>query len=90
MKRERAYELIRVIYHKDTVNFFKSIGLFDKLTSGEILCSVCGEKITIKNFRAVTRKSGKLLFCCDKDSCIQEFTSVSKGGKNDIVSGTDH
>jgi len=88
MKRES--EIIRVIYHKDVTEFFKSLGLFDKLTSGEILCSVCGEKITIENFRAVTRKSGKLLFCCNKDACIQEFISSLKGGKNDIVSGTDH
>jgi dimeric dUTPase (all-alpha-NTP-PPase superfamily) len=79
MKRER--EAIRAIYHKDIVNFFKSIGLFDKLESGEILCSICGEKITVENFRTVTRKSNELLFCCDKDPCIQKFTSYLRGGK---------
>jgi len=76
MKRET--EVIRAIYHKDIADFLKSIGLFDKLKRGEIVCSICGDKITIENFRAVTRKAGKLLFCCNKDSCIQEFTSYSR------------
>jgi len=79
MKRES--EIIRVIYYKDVAEFFKSLGLFDKLKSGDILCYICGEKITIENFRAVTRKSGKLLFCCNKDACIKEFTSSIRGGK---------
>ena len=79
MKRER--EVIRAIYHKDIVNFFKSIGLFDKLERGEILCSICGEKISVDNFRAVTRKSNELLFCCDKDQCIQKFVRHLRGGK---------
>jgi len=79
MKRER--EIIRAIYHKDVVNFFKSIGLFDELERSEILCSICGEKITAENFRAVTRKSNELLFCCNKDSCVQKFTSYLRRGK---------
>jgi len=79
MKRES--EVIRTIYHKDVANFFKSLGLFDKLKNGEILCSLCGDKLTVENFRAVTRKSRKLLFCCDKESCIQKFTSCLGSSK---------
>ena len=78
---KRVSEVIRAIYHKDVANFFKSLGLFDKLKNGEILCSVCGDKLTVENFRAVTRKSGKLLFCCNKESCIQKFTLYLGSGK---------
>ena len=63
---EREKEVIRSIYHKDVVNFFESIGLSRELERGEIRCSVCGEIITLNNFRAVTRKSENLLFCCNK------------------------
>ena len=79
MKREK--EVIRTIYHKDVAKFFESIGLSDKLAHGEIRCSVCGEIITLDNFRAVARKSENLLFCCDKESCIHEFTSLLRGDK---------
>jgi len=78
---EREKEVIRTIYHKDVANFFESIGLSEKLANGEIRCSVCGEIITLDNFRAVARKSENLLFCCDKESCIHEFTSRLRGDK---------
>ena len=79
MKTEK--EVIRTIYHKDVADFFESIGLSEELAQGEIRCIICGGIITLDNFRAVTRKSDKLLFCCDKESCIQEFTSYLKGDK---------
>lgn len=79
MKREK--EVIRAIYHKDVANFFESIGLSEKLARGEIRCSICGEIITLNNFRAVARKSENLLFCCDKESCIHEFVSHLRGDK---------
>ena len=66
-------EVIRAVYHKDVINFFESIGLIEKLNEGELKCAICGERITSANFRAVTRKSGNLLFCCDKESCILAF-----------------
>ncbi len=78
---EREKEVIRSIYHKEVVNFFESIGLSRELERGEIRCSVCGEIITLNNFRAVTRKSENLLFCCNKESCIHKFVSHLRGDK---------
>ncbi len=78
---EREKEAIRTIYHKDVANFFESIGSSEKLARGEIRCSICGEIITLNNFRAVARKSENLLFCCDKESCIREFVSHLRGDK---------
>jgi hypothetical protein len=80
MKR-REKEVIRCIYYKDVANLFRTMGLSEKLARSEIRCSICGEVITPDNFRAVTRKSEKLLFCCDKESCILSFTSHLGGGK---------
>lgn len=74
----REKEVIRAIYHKDTANFFESVGLSKKLKEGKLKCIICGETIRIDNFRAVMRKSGKLLFCCNKESCIQRFGSFLK------------
>lgn len=74
-------EVVRAIYHKDVANFFKSMGLSEKLAQGELRCSICEAMITLGNFKAVVRKSNKLLFCCDKEPCIQKFTSILRGGK---------
>lgn len=72
-------KVIRAIYHKDITAFFETMALSEKLARGELRCSICGEVITLDNFRAVTRKSENLLFCCDKESCIWSFSSHSRG-----------
>ena len=77
----RNEEVIRTIYYRDVANFFESIGLSEELVRGEIRCSICGEIITLNNFRAVTRKSGELLFCCDRESCVHEFVSHLRSGR---------
>jgi len=74
-------EVIRAIYHKNVADFFESIGLAEELARGEIQCAICGAPITVDNFRAVACKSEELLFCCDKESCIQEFHSLLRGDK---------
>lgn len=79
MKAEK--EVIRAIYHKDVADFLESMGVSEKLARGEIHCAICGAPITVDNFRAVARKSDELLFCCDKESCIQEFSSLLRGDK---------
>lgn len=78
---KREEEVFRAIYHEEVADFFKSIELSEKLTQGEINCSICGETITLDNFRVVTRKSDKLLFCCNKELCVQNFTSYLKGDR---------
>jgi len=71
--KKREEKIIRTIYHKKVDDFFKSIGLFEKLERGEIQCNICSEIITIINFRAVTRKKSDLFFCCNKELCMQKF-----------------
>lgn len=78
---KREEKIIRTIYHKEVADFFESLGLSEKLAKGKIRCAICGEIITLKNFRAVTRKSGKLLFYCKKESCIQKFAPYLKEDK---------
>lgn len=69
--------VIKTIYHREVADFFESTGLIKKLVEKKIRCSVCGDVITLENFRAVTRKKDDLLFCCNKDSCIRDFTALA-------------
>lgn len=68
-------EVIRTIYHKNVMEFFDAIGLTEEIVGGGIQCAVCGQIITPENFKVVTRRSGKLLFCCDNESCIHTLAS---------------
>ena len=80
-KAEIEKEIIQAIYHKNVLDFFESLGLSEELANGKIRCSFCNEIITQDNFRAVTRKAGNLLFCCDNKSCIQRLELCLRGDK---------
>lgn len=78
MEKKQQKEIIRTVYHKDVADFFGSLGLSEEVQRGEIRCSICGEQITLENFRAVSKKSGNLLFCCNQEFCIQKLASEFK------------
>jgi hypothetical protein len=81
MARDTEKEVIRTIYHEDVSAFFEVLGLLEKIARAEIRCAVCGQPISLENFKAVTNKSGKLLFCCNQEACIEGFGSCLTGGK---------
>lgn len=78
MKNKQQKEIIRAIYYKDLANFIESIGLLETLRRGEIRCSICGEQIAINNLKAIAKKSGEYLFCCEKELCIQKLASIMR------------
>jgi len=79
VRAKEEQEVIRTIYHENVADFFESIGLYEELKQGELRCVVCDRVITLKSFRAVTRISNVLLFCCNKESCIHNFSKHVKG-----------
>ena len=68
MPKKEEKESIRTVYNEDVPQFFESLGLSEKLAQEEILCAVYGQVISIDNFRAVTNRSGSLVFCCNKEA----------------------
>ena len=81
MAAETEKEVVRVIYHENVAQFFESLGLSEKLARGEIRCAVCDQVVTLQNFRAVTKKSGILLFCCDNEACIGGLAASEEGDR---------
>jgi len=77
MKTNSIKEIVKVVHHKETKEFLESIIRLEKFEH-EITCYFCGTKITPKNFKALTRKSGKILFCCDKPVCYRRLVETMK------------
>jgi len=67
-------EVIKIVYHKEVGNFLESLIRHEKL--GEATCYICGTKVTLENFMALTRKSGRILFCCNKIECYRSFNDI--------------
>ena len=72
MKTHETKEIIKIVHYKEAEALFKSIVSLGK-PEGEIICYLCKTKITSRNFKALTQKSGKILFCCDNPECYRLF-----------------
>lgn len=72
-------ELFQAVHRNDVQDFFKNIGLLERLTDGSLQCCSCADVITADNFRAVTKYNGKLLFSCSKEICFIDFISCLEG-----------
>jgi len=67
-------EVIKIVHHNEVGDFLETIIKLEKLK--EATCYKCGAKVTTENFKALTRKYGKILFCCDKLECYRSFTEI--------------
>ena len=77
MKTNEVKEIIKIVHYKEAEVLLKSMVRLEKF-EGEIICHICKTKITVKNFKALTRKSGKILFCCDTPKCYMSFIKFLK------------
>lgn len=77
MKTNEAKEMIKILHYKEAEALLRSMVKLEKY-EGEIICHICKEKITAKNLKALTRKSGKILFCCDNPKCYVSFIKFLK------------
>lgn len=66
-------EIIQAIHHDEVEQFFKSIDLYSQLVSGDLKCTICGNIITKDNFRAIGKKSGEIIICCNNEGCYNQF-----------------
>lgn len=66
-------EVIKAIHCDEIEELFQKLGILGRLINGELKCHVCGGVITKQNFRALSKKSDELIFCCDNDDCYEKF-----------------
>lgn len=66
-------EKIKAVHADDVCDFLKSIGEYEKILNGEIMCKYCGEKITLNNISTIFPSNREVCYCCNKDGCIERF-----------------
>lgn len=74
-------ETISAVHDSEVESFFRSLGVYGDLIQGRLKCRICGATITPSNFRAVTKRSGNLLFSCNQEECFHEFASLVPEGQ---------
>ena len=79
-KGEPVKERVTAVHYAEVREFFRSVGLIQDLDAGRLTCNLCGVVITSGNFRALTKKEGRILILCDREDCRGSFLFESAGG----------
>jgi hypothetical protein len=69
-------ETFQALHPVDVETFFEGLNLLQDIKAERIRCYVCGDTISVDNFRAVTRKKGELRFACSKQACLEELALI--------------
>lgn len=69
---------IPAIHDHDLETVLNDLGILDKVISGEILCSVCGTRLTLDTIECLYMEGTELKLCCQKVECCE---IVLKGTK---------
>jgi hypothetical protein len=62
---------IPAIHDHDLETVLNDLGILDKVTSGEVLCSVCGAPLTLDTIECLYMQGTELKLCCQKVECCE-------------------
>lgn len=62
---------IPAVHDRDLESVLNDLGVLDKVSSGELLCSVCGAPLTLDTIECLYMQGTELKFCCQKVECCE-------------------
>lgn len=63
-------ETFQAVHPAELESFLSRLGLLDRFNKGTIKCHWCADLITKDNFKALTRRGDRILFSCNKGTCL--------------------
>ena len=66
---------IKAVLDSDMDAFLESLGLLERLNTGQLQCAICGKKVTRENFFCVYADDSVIRVCCDDLQCYQIVVS---------------
>lgn len=70
-RRWKKREEVHAIHKRDLESILKDLGLFDKISSGSISCSICSKSITLDNLQCLFTEEDQIKFCCTNVDCYR-------------------
>ncbi len=64
---------LKAVYDDDLVNYLKSVGLYDAISSGSHLCKYCGKPITTDSLEVIVPKKDGPIFVCNNKNCLNQM-----------------
>lgn len=66
---------VKAVYEDQYLVFLQNIGIYDKITKGEIKCKFCGKPVTLENLASVFPESNTIKVVCDTPKCIADMNN---------------
>ena len=74
MSPTRQNKKLQAIFDEDLVAVLRKIGQLEKVESGQVVCSVCGCLITLKNMQIIiSQQKNEFNFICNNTLCVEKF-----------------
>ena len=70
-ERWHKRDIVHAIHEKDIEKVITELGLLERITSCELLCSECGEPININNIECLYLQNDEIKVCCDNIKCFK-------------------
>lgn len=64
---------VKAVHDNDLKQYLKSIGIYNKIISGEIKCKYCGATINIDNLEAIIPNNNKISVVCRNKKCLHQL-----------------
>jgi hypothetical protein len=69
---------IPAIHTMDMVDILKELGIYDRISRGEIKCPICGSMITIDSAQCIYMEENEVKICCNASKCCEKVIGKSK------------
>lgn len=69
---------VKAVFESELEKVLKDLDLWEQVNSGVLKCSLCGEKITLKNLQYIIPHENKISLGCDKPNCISRIDNLIK------------
>jgi len=65
---------LRVAHESDFEKLLKSLGVYEKITSSEMSCAVCGQLMSVAQISVVYAEEAEVKVCCSNIECMEKMT----------------
>ena len=82
-KTARRYSIMKdnhlqAVHDDDLSSLLSSLGVYEKVHSGQCVCSFCQKTITLENLGALIPLDGEIVFSCDSHICLNSMMEAGE------------
>lgn len=74
-------EKIPAIHERNLESILRELGLYEKISTGEMHCSICGVPLTIDTIGCLYMQEDDIKICCNKSGCCEHVLKERKGSE---------